>query len=100
MRNKLKMTQNEYREFLSSFGMSANQFKKYMNDVYMIDGLRFGTMTPDELDLSLVFLDKQVNFNINVNEEFEELLEEEFWYDQFPSLNFWSTDAPAVKQNG
>ena len=37
-----------------------------MNDVYMIDGLRFGTMTPDELDLSLVFLDKQVNFNINV----------------------------------
>ena len=58
MRNKLKMTTNEYQEFLSSFGMSANQFKKYMNDVYMIDGLNTGAMRDDELDVNLVFLDK------------------------------------------
>ena len=34
------MTKNEYQEFLSAFGMSANQFKKYMNDVYFIDGIK------------------------------------------------------------
>jgi hypothetical protein len=38
--------------------MSANQFKKYMNDVYMIDGLNTGAMRDDELDVNLVFLDK------------------------------------------
>jgi hypothetical protein len=58
MRNKLKMTTNEYQEFLSSFGMSANQFKKYMNDVYMIDGLNFGDIKEDELDVNIKFMDK------------------------------------------
>jgi len=38
--------------------MSANQFKKYMNDVYMIDGLDTGVMRIDELDLNVVFFDK------------------------------------------
>jgi hypothetical protein len=52
------MTTNEYQEFLSSFGMSANQFKKYMNDVYMIDGLNFGDIKEDELDVNIKFMDK------------------------------------------
>ena len=83
MRNKLKMTTNEYQEFLSSFGMSANQFKKYMNDVYMIDGLNTGAMREDELDVNVVFFDKQANINFEVKQKMDELLEEEFWYDQW-----------------
>ena len=81
MRNKLKMTTNEYQEFLSSFGMSANQFKKYMNDVYMIDGLKTGAMRDDELKVNVVFFDKQANINFEVESKMDELLEEEFWYD-------------------
>jgi len=38
--------------------MSANQFKKYMNDVYMIDGMKTGVMEDDAVDLTVVFLDK------------------------------------------
>lgn len=91
MRNKLKMTQNEYQEFLSSFGMSANQFKKYMNDVFMIDGLKTGIMTDDEVDLSVVFLDKQANLNFIIEAGIEKFLEQEFWYDQFPSVPFFSS---------
>jgi len=38
--------------------MSANQFKKYMNDVYMIDALSLGAIKNDEVDINLVFFDK------------------------------------------
>lgn len=38
--------------------MSANQFKKYMNDVYLIDGINTGIMEENELDLNVVFFDK------------------------------------------
>jgi len=61
--------------------MSANQFKKYMNDVYLIDGMNTGWITRDELEISLVFLDKQVNVVFEAMENLEELLETEFWYD-------------------
>jgi len=61
--------------------MSANQFKKYMNDVYMIDGIKTGVMEKDALDLTVVFFDKQANLNMKVGAKIEEFLEEEFWYD-------------------
>ena len=46
-----------------------------MNDVYMIDGLDTGIMRADELDISVVFFDKQANINFEVKENIETLLE-------------------------
>ena len=40
MRNSMKMTKNEYQDYLSSFGMSANLFREYLNDVYFLHGVR------------------------------------------------------------
>ena len=83
MRNKMKMTQNEYQEFLSAFGMSANQFKKYLNDVYMIDGLKT-PMNSSEVNVSVDFSDKQMNINFTVEDDAADFLEKEFWYDLWP----------------
>ena len=80
MRNKMKMTQNEYQEFLSAFGMSANQFKKYLNDVYMIDGLKT-PMTPEQVNVNVDFVNKQMNINFDIMGQAAEFLEQEFWYD-------------------
>lgn len=38
-RNSLKLTENEYREFLSTLGFSLNYLKKYMNDVVFRGGI-------------------------------------------------------------
>ena len=39
VRNALKMTNNEYREFLSTFGFTMNFMKKWMNDVTLRNGV-------------------------------------------------------------
>jgi hypothetical protein len=41
MRNGMKLTANEYREFISSFGFFQNYMKKWFNNVYFKDGLSF-----------------------------------------------------------
>jgi len=41
MRNSMKLTSNEYREFLSTFGFSSNYMKKWLNDVVFRNGVRF-----------------------------------------------------------
>jgi hypothetical protein len=41
MRNGMKLTANEYREFISSFGFFHNYMKKWFNNVYFKDGLSF-----------------------------------------------------------
>ena len=39
MRDVMKMTKNEYREFLSTFGFTMNFMKKWMNDVTLRNGV-------------------------------------------------------------
>lgn len=41
MRNGMKLTANEYREFISSFGFFQNYLKKWFNNVYFKNGLGF-----------------------------------------------------------
>lgn len=41
IRNGMKLTPNEYREFISSFGFFQNYLKKWFNNVYFKDGLNF-----------------------------------------------------------
>ena len=40
-RNGLRLTSNEYREFISSFGFYMNYLKKWFNNVYFKNGLDF-----------------------------------------------------------
>jgi hypothetical protein len=54
IRNSMSMTENDYREFLSTFGFTLNFLKKWLNDAVLKDGV----MTPwntKEFDTSLVF---------------------------------------------
>lgn len=41
MRNSMKLTSNEYREFLSTFGFTNNYMKKWLNDVIFRTGVKF-----------------------------------------------------------
>jgi hypothetical protein len=40
-KNTMKVTENEYREFLQSLGFTLNEMKKWMNDVILLDGIKF-----------------------------------------------------------
>lgn len=39
--NNMDLTENEYREFLSTYGFTMNYLKKWLNDVYLRDGIFF-----------------------------------------------------------
>merc|ERR1719389_1047019 len=41
IRDGMDMTENEYREFLSTYGFAMNFIKKWMNDVYLREGIYF-----------------------------------------------------------
>lgn len=41
IRNGMELTENEYREFLSTYGFTLNYIKKWLNDVYFRDGIFF-----------------------------------------------------------
>jgi hypothetical protein len=41
IRDGMNLTENEYREFLSTYGFAMNFIKKWMNDVYLREGIVF-----------------------------------------------------------
>ena len=41
IRNSMRMTQTDYREFLSTYGFTMNFLKKWLNDVVFRNGIRF-----------------------------------------------------------
>jgi hypothetical protein len=57
MRNGMKMTANEYREFISSFGFFQNYLKKWFNNVYFKNGIGF-PYNPRQLYTTLEFQEK------------------------------------------
>ena len=52
--NTMKMTSNEYREFLSQLASSANHFMKWSNQAIFADGARF-PYHPDEFNTEIKF---------------------------------------------
>lgn len=78
MRNGLKFTANEYREFISSFGFFQNYLKKWLNNVYFKPGLDF-PYNPQELYTSLEFQEKQMHVMIEVEAGMGEFMEDELW---------------------
>lgn len=78
LRNSLGMTPAEYREFISVTGFFFNNIKKYMNEVYMANGMHFPYKV-EELDTEVIFKDKLMYVMIDVQEEFAKDLEQVFW---------------------
>jgi len=52
--NTMKTTENEYREFLQSLGFTLNEMKKWMNDVILLDGIKF-PYAVDEIQTEVKF---------------------------------------------
>ena len=50
--DKMNITTAEYREFVSSFGFYTNFLKKYLNNVYFKNGIRF-PYNPKEIYTSI-----------------------------------------------
>jgi len=76
-RNSMKMTENEYREFMSEFQIWMNYVKDWMNDVK----LKNGTLFPygvDEFKSSVSFKPKSMHVLLEVEKDAAEFLEEEF----------------------
>jgi len=78
IRNSLDLTENEYREYLSTFGFSLNYLKKYLNDVVFRNGVKF-PFNAEELYTSLEFAKGQMHVLIDVNEKAAVFFEEELW---------------------
>lgn len=56
----MKMTNAEYREFLSTFGFTQNYIKKWMNDVVFRNGVLL-PFTNDELKIRTIFSEKSLH---------------------------------------
>lgn len=41
VKNTMSITENEYREYLQALGFTLNEMKKWMNDVILLDGIKF-----------------------------------------------------------
>lgn len=78
MRNNMKLTANEYREFLSTFGFSNNYLKKWMNDVVFRNGVKF-PYNMKEIYTSVQFQEKSAHIFLEVEEEMGKLLEKDLW---------------------
>lgn len=91
-RNGMKLTSNEYREFISSFGFFQNYLKKWFNNVYLKNGLNF-PYNPEELITSLEFQEKQMHVMIEVEGELDKFMEDELWDDEAKSQRDAAIDA-------
>merc|ERR1712070_1319403 len=76
-RNSMKMTENEYREFMAQFQMWMNDVKDWMNEYK----LKKGTLFPygvDEFKSTVSFKPKSMHILLEVEKDAAEFLEEEF----------------------
>lgn len=78
IRNNIKMKNNEYREYLSSYGYSAMQMMHWLNTDIFRGGVKL-PYRPDEFLTTIAFSDKSAHILFEVEAQMEELLEEKLW---------------------
>lgn len=80
VKDDMKITENEYREFLSTFGFYLNKQKDWLNDHVLNNGrgvhLPMGT---DEIKLQLGFQEKSLHIFVEIMKDAGEWLETEWW---------------------
>ena len=77
IRENLELTENEYREFLSTFGFTMSYLKQWLNEVYFRPGLLF-PYNVHEFLTEVTFQEKSMHILLEVEPEAEEFLDEEF----------------------
>lgn len=75
MMDKMNITTAEYREFVSSFGFYANFLKKYLNNVYFKNGIRF-PYNPKEIYTTLKFKEQSAHIFLTLNEDADKFFED------------------------
>lgn len=68
--NNMELTENEYREFLSTFGFTMNYIKKWLNDVYFRDGIFF-PYNVSEFDTRVSFKEKSMHIMLEIEDNAE-----------------------------
>jgi hypothetical protein len=81
MMDKLDVSTSEYREFVSSFGFYANFLKKYLNNVYFKNGIRF-PYNPKEIYTTLAFQEQSMHMFLTLNEDADQFFEDQLWDDK------------------
>ena len=82
IRNTMKMTKNEYREFISTLGFSSKYFRDWINSAVFKDGVALPYRL-DEFKTDIKFQDKSMHMFFEIEENFAETLEDEkawFWF--------------------
>ena len=78
IRNNMDMSENEYREFLSTYGFTLNYIKKWLNDVYLREGIPF-PYNISEFKTELSFKEKSMHIMLEVEDEAEIFFEDNYW---------------------
>lgn len=76
--NNMEMTENEYREYLSTLGFTMNYIKKWLNDVYFRDGIFF-PYNVSEFKTEVSFQEKSMHIMLEVEDNAEQYFEENYW---------------------
>merc|ERR1719498_2086548 len=77
-RNGMKITTNEYREFLEDFSFTVSEFKKWLNDVvFRGDKITF-PYKMEEFRTTLQFEDQKMHIMVDVEDKAYQYLETEF----------------------
>ena len=69
IRNSMKMTKNEYREFISTLGFSAKYFRDWINQSVFKDGTRL-PYSLKEFKTDVKFQDKSMHMFFEIEQEF------------------------------
>ena len=77
IRDGMHLTENEYREFLSTYGFAMNYIKKWMNDVYLRNGIMF-PYGMDEFYTSVYYQEQSMHIMLEVEEEAEIYFEDKY----------------------
>jgi len=78
IRNNMKMTTNEYREFLTHLGSSAEIMKNWLNSDIFHVGVKF-PYRPDEFITEVRFDDKSMHIMFAIKEDMTSFLEKKLW---------------------
>lgn len=78
IRDGMDLTENEYREFLSTYGFAMNFIKKWMNDVYLREGIFF-PYGVDEFYTTVFFKEKSMHVMLEVEDNAEQFFEDNYW---------------------
>lgn len=78
VRNNMKMTPKEYREFISALGFSAKYFRDWINESVFAGTVRL-PYRPNELLTRVKFQDKSAHVFFEIENEFLQMMQAEFW---------------------